>query len=159
MKKRVELSTYCVIMSIVSTCVLSGMFWYSITKTDNTLAVILWGGAVTLLYLSAMFYMPLSITLSDKALRINRPLWAKDLLLSDIAYVSLTQPTIGARRICGSGGWFGFYGRFRENDLGEYFAYYGKASDCFLVTLKSGKKYMLGCTDAAEMVNAIKDRL
>lgn len=66
----------------------------------------------------------------------------------DIAEVKLCQPTMGAIRICGSGGFFGWYGWFREGDIGKYFAYYGKSSDCFLVTLKDGRKYMLGCTDA-----------
>ena len=103
--------------------------------------------------------MPLSISLDNDSLNINRPLKIKSIPLSDIAESVLCQPTMGAKRICGSGGWFGWYGWFREKDLGKYFAYYGKASDCFLVTLKSGKKYMLGCKDAHEMVNAIKEKI
>ena len=59
------------------------------------------------------------------------------------------------KRICGSGGWFGYYGWFSEPSIGKYFAYYGKASDCFLVTLKDGKKYVLGCESPDEMVEVI----
>ena len=40
-----------------------------------------------------------------------------------------------------------------------FFAYYGKASDCFLVILKNGKKYMLGCQEAPEMVEAVKKNI
>ena len=47
-------------------------------------------------------------------------------------------------------------GRMYERDLGRYCAYYGKASDCFLVRLNDRRKYMLGCKDAPEMVAAIK---
>ncbi len=42
--------------------------------------------------------------------------------------VKLCAPTMGKKRICGSGGWFGWYGWFSEKDFGKYFAYYGKAS-------------------------------
>ncbi|MCX4285301.1 PH domain-containing protein [Duncaniella muricolitica] len=101
--------------------------------------------------------MPLSISLDNESLNINRSLKIKSIPLTEIANVKLCAPTMGAKRICGSGGWFGWYGWFSEKDLGKYFAYYGKASDCFLVTLKNGKKYMLGCKDTPKMVNAINE--
>ncbi len=66
---------------------------------------------------------------------------------------------MGTRRIAGSGGFMGYWGWFREGDIGKYFAYYGKASDCFLVTLRNGRRYMLGCNDAPEMVAAIQKEL
>ena len=99
--------------------------------------------------------MPLSFSLDKESLRIRRPLKTKSIPLSDIAAVRLCPPTMGAIRIIDSGEWFGWYGWFSEGDLGKYFAYYGKSSDCFLVTLKSGRKYMLGCKDAPEMVESI----
>lgn len=49
----------------------------------------------------------------------------------------------------------GYWGKFREADLGTYFAYYGRASDCFLVTLNDGRRYMLGCADAPAMVSEL----
>ena len=112
-----------------------------------------------MLFLSTLYYMPLSISLDNDSLSINRPLKIKSIPLSDIAEAVLYPSTMGAIRICGSGGWFGWYGWFKEKDLGKYFAYYGKASDCFLVTLKDARKYMLGCKDAPEMVNAINERI
>ena len=159
MKKRVELSTYCWIISALSTTFICGMFICCLKIADNDIAVWLWGVAVAVLFLSALCYMPLSISLDNESLRIKRPLKAKSIPLTEIADVRLCAPTMGSKRICGSGGWFGWYGWFSEKDLGKYFAYYSKASDCFLVTLKSGKKYMLGCKDAHEMVNAIKEKI
>lgn len=158
MKKRVELSTYCWIISGLTIAFLCGIFIATV-KTDNYLATYIWGAAVIVLLLYALFFMPLSISLDNETLKIHRPLKTKSIPLSDIADIRLCQPTMGARRICGSGGWFGWIGWFKENDLGKYFAYYGKASDCFLVTLKNGKKYMLGCKDAPEMVQAITKRI
>lgn len=158
MKKRVELSSYCWIISSLTVAFICGVFLATV-KTGNYLATYIWGAAVIVLLLSALCFMPLSISLDNRSLRIRRPLKAKSISLTDIADVRLSSPTMGAKRICGSGGWFGWYGWFKENDLGKYFAYYGKASDCFLITLKDGKKYMLGCKDATEMVNAINKRI
>lgn len=158
MKKRVELSSYCWIISSLTVAFICGVF-LATAKTDNYLATYIWGAAVIVLLLSALCFMPLSISLDNHSLRIRRPLKTKSIPLSDIGNVRLCPPTMGAKRICGSGGWFGWYGWFKENDLGKYFAYYGKASDCFLITLKDSKKYMLGCKDATEMVKAINNRI
>ena len=158
-KQRVELSTYCWIISALSSTFICGVFLYALQRPDNNLTVWISGSAIIMLFLSTLYYMPLSISLDNDSLNINRSLKIKSIPLTEIANVKLCAPTMGAKRICGSGGWFGWYGWFSEKDLGKYFAYYGKASDCFLVTLKYGKKYMLGCKDAPEMVNAIKEKI
>ena len=158
-KKRVELSSYCWIISALSSTFICGIFLYALQRPDNNLTVWISGAAIIMLFLSTLCYMPLSISLDNDNLSINRPLKIKSIPLSDIVDVRLCAPTMGAKRICGSGGWFGWYGWFSEKDLGKYFAYYGKASDCFLVTLKNGKKYMLGCKDAPEMVNTINEKI
>ncbi len=59
----------------------------------------------------------------------------------------------------GSGGFLGYWGWFAEKGLGRYFAYYGRKSDCFLVTLKDGRKYVLGCREASDLVGALGARL
>ncbi len=155
MKKQVVLSSYCYIISALSTALMCGIFIYALKQPDNEWAVWSLGGAIVILFLFTLCFMPLSISLDNESLNINRPLKIKSIPLAEITDVRLCSPTMGAKRICGSGGWFGWYGWFKENDLGKYFAYYGKASDCFLVTLKDGRRYMLGCKDVPEMVKAI----
>lgn len=159
MKKNVELSSYCWIISSLSTALMCGVLLYALEQPEHKWVIITIGIAIISLLLSALFYMPVSIAVDDNDLNINRSLRIKSIPLVDIADVRLCQPTMGASRICGSGGWFGWYGWFRERDLGKYFAYYGKASDCFLVTLKDGRKYMLGCKDAPDMVAKIRSKL
>ncbi len=158
-KKRVELSSYCWIISALSTALMCGVFVYALKRPDNGLAVWILGAAIVVLFLFTLCYMPLSISVDKESLNIDRPLKIKSIPLPEITDVRMCAPTMGTIRICGSGGWFGWYGWFSEKDLGKYFAYYGKASDCFLVTLKNGKKYMLGCKDAPEMVKAINNRI
>lgn len=158
-KKRVQLSAYCWILSILSTILISGVFLYAKRQPHHEIAVwILWATIVVLVAFT-LFYMPLSIALDNDRLTIIRPLKSKSIPLPEIEEVKACSPTMGARRVFGSGGWFGWYGLFREDDLGKYFAYYGKASDCFLVTLKDGRKYMLGCQDSPEVVSALTQKM
>ncbi len=159
MKKKVELSAYCYIISALSTALICGVFFYALKQPDQIMSVVTLGIVVVGLFLSTLFYMPISVFVDNRNVEIHRPLKIKSIPLNDISEVKLCPPTMAAHRICGSGGWFGWYGWFRERDLGKYFAYYGKSSDCFLLTLKDGRKYMLGCKDAPEMVSEIRSRL
>lgn len=100
--------------------------------------------------------MPLSIGADRYAIYINRSLRIKAIPMREVKSVRICHPTMGAVRICGSGGFMGYWGWFRERDLGRYFAYYGRSSDCFLVELHSGRKYILGCRNASQMVEYIR---
>ena len=140
-------------MTTVGLIVLFVALYYA----KDSIAVYIAAGALIVLCLTALLFMPLSITVKNGELNINRSLRIKTIPLSHIASVELWSPTMAERRICGSGGWFGYYGWFREPSIGKYFAYYGKASDCFLVTLKDEKKYVLGCENPKDMVEYINE--
>lgn len=155
MKQRVELSTYSIIITIlclgilVSTIFMIPEIWWQIG----------WGGFIAILHIVCLYYMPLSIAADEHSIYINRSLKIKAIPMTDVVSVKLCPPTMGAIRVCGSGGFLGYWGWFKERDLGKYFAYYGKASDCFLVELSNGHKYMLGCQNAPEMVEFIAKQL
>ena len=158
MKKTVQFSTFSIVTTIVSFAIIIGLGIYLLDKGETVAAYVDFA-IVIFLSMAALFYAPLGLTLTDTTLEINRSLRIKTLPLKDIEFIKLCPPSMGALRICGSGGYLGYWGWFSERDLGKYFAYYGKASDCFLVTLKDGRKYMLGCKDAPEMVSAIQSKL
>jgi len=109
--------------------------------------------------ISALFYMPVYISVDDTHLRVHRPLRSTLIPLAGILSAELCQPTMASRRICGSGGWLGYWGLHSERDLGRYFAYYGKASDCFLVRLRDGRQYMLGCRNPRQTVDYIRQKI
>lgn len=159
MKRKVVLSSYCWTISALTILLICIVFIYAFKQPDHVWPVALLSVVVVGLCVLTLFYMPLSISVDANCLKIHRPLRTKCIALSEISDVNLCPPTMAEKRICGSGGFFGWYGWFSERDLGKYFAYYGKASDCFLITLKSGDKYMLGCTDAPDMVAAIRSRI
>ncbi|MBR5898743.1 MAG: hypothetical protein IKZ14_04660 [Muribaculaceae bacterium] len=161
MKQRVDFSTYSFVGTIITLGVLACVFFMPIEEVhDVKWWYIGWGSAVTILLTCSLCYCPLSVEVTDDAVVVNRALsFAKRLPLKSIRSVRVCPPTMGAKRICGSGGFLGYWGWFRERDLGKYFAYHGKASDCFLVTMKNGRKYMLGCRNSREMVDYINSRI
>lgn len=156
MKKIVVLSTYCWIISALTLALFCGIIVYIFQQQCNQITVWTICTLFICVLLGAVWYMPMALAIDKDKLDIYRPLRVKSISVADIHDVKLCPPTMGERRIFGSGGFMGHYGWFSERDLGTYFAYYGKSSDCFLVTLKNSKKYMLGCKDASEMVEAIK---
>ncbi len=155
MKKKVILSTWGTIMTATGLIVLSASLYFAKEPFTKYMVV----GALIILCLTALLYMPLSISVENGELNIHRPLKIKSIPLSEIESARSVSPTMAERRICGSGGWFGYYGWFKEPTIGKYFAYYGKASDCFLVVLKDGRKYVLGCEDSEETVEYINKHI
>ena len=155
MKQPVRPSSFSVTISAIMMIVLLGIIVFS----HNHWTVILISSALLLMCISAIIYMPLSISVNENEVSINRLLLVKRIPLSEIVEVKLVSPTMAEKRICGSGGWMGYWGWFSEKDLGKYFAYYGNSSDCFLLKLKNGRQYMLGCSNPASIVCYIQDRL
>lgn len=137
------LSALCVILSYV---------W--IKDESPAKAVVLLSAFAVIVFL-AMYYAPRSVKITDRHVIVRRLLRDRRIAIADISSVVLCPPTMAAVRKCGSGGWFGYWGWFKERDIGKYFAYYGRSSDCFLVRLKDGRQYVIGCDNAADVVDFI----
>lgn len=156
MKQKVVMSTF----SLISTLACIALFLFLIFWDNPPVSIrMMIGGVLGLMLLLGLFYMPLSIGADRYAIYINRSLRVKAIPMQEVKSVRICPPTMGAVRICGSGGFMGYWGWFRERDLGKYFAYYGRSSDCFLVELHSGRKYILGCSNASQMVEHIRSFL
>ena len=155
MKQQVKLNTSSFISTIACLALLIGCT-FIIPEIEWQIG---WGIFVVIMLVISLCYMPMSIGADENAIYINRSLKIKAIPMADVVSVKLCPPTMGAIRVCGSGGFLGYWGWFKERDLGKYFAYYGKASDCFLVELSNGHKYMLGCQNAPEMVEYIAKQI
>ncbi len=158
MKRNVEYSTYSKIITVLVFAILLGCGVVEAKRGDMLFTVIF---SVTFsgLILAALLYAPVSLTADSDSIRLRLPLHVKKMAYSDIESVKPCPPTMAEKRLLGSGGFFGYWGWFSEGDTGRYFAYYGKSSDCFLVTFKNGRKYMLGCADSGSMVDTINSRI
>lgn len=155
MKKRVKLTTMNAVLSclviafVICICIWEYNRWGNEFYVWALFAFMMaWG-------FCCLFYAPLSIELFDNTLLIKTPLRIKKIPLSQVAKIKEYSPLRPIRRLCGSGGCFGYWGWFHDNVLGKYFAYYGNPSYTFAVKLKNGKQYVLGCEDSPEMVKAI----
>lgn len=103
-----------------------------------------------------LIYAPLEIGADPDFVTVRSVTRRQRIPLSRIESVELFKPTLGAYRLFASGGFMGYWGLFREGDVGRYMAYYGKASDCFMIRMNNGDKYVLGCKNPDEMVEYIK---
>lgn len=155
MKKNVVYSSYSWIITSVITAVLAGMAIY-FTRRDDLVFCYIFLGCLAALILCSMYYAPVTISADNMVVSVSRLVRTRKLPISEMTSVKLCPPTMGEKRLFGSGGFLGYWGWFSERDLGRYFAYYGKASDCFFVKMRDGRQYMLGCDGAAEMVEYIK---
>ncbi len=155
MRSEVKFSTFSKILT-TGVIILLAAGLYSVYDTSKFIPALIITGVLAAF---SLWFAPLSISLTDKAIATHSPLRVHSIPFEKIREVKLFQPTMGTFRLCASGGFMGYWGIFRESDIGSYTAFYGKASDCFLVTLKDGSRYILGCEAPADMVAAIKSRL
>ena len=155
MKQQVKINAF----SLITTIACIALFIGAIFTKPEIWWQISWSVFVAILLIISLCYMPISIGADENAIYINRSLKIKAIPMTDLKSVQLHTPSLKTIRVCGSGGFLGNWGWFSEHGVGKYFAYYGKRNDCFLVELKNGRKYMLGCKNAPEMVEYIAKRI
>lgn len=112
-----------------------------------------------LMVLMCMLWAPISVEADASMVKLKTPLLTKKLPVSEIAGVRpyiVTRPTM---RICGSGGFMGSWGYFRNNDIGPFIAFYGNPDNTLLIAMKNGKKYVVGGTDPEALCAYINENL
>lgn len=156
MKSRIIYSRYATIL----TTIIFGVFFICCIVSIHEKPVFFTLLSIYIVFIiSALFFAPAYIKATPDNVIMGSILRTKKISMRDIENVELFQPTMGAIRIFASGGFMGYWGMFREGDIGRYYAFYGKASDCFLIRMKSGDKYVLGCDDLSHMVAFIRSQI
>ena len=123
-----------------------------------------WGwiilGILFLWWIFALCFTPLDVSADDYEVRIRRPLKSKRIKMSEIQsaepYQVSNKPGKKAAMPVKT---FGHWGRYHDDNIGDYFAYYGKPDNTVLITLKNGKKYVVGGTDSQELSDYINTRI
>ena len=118
MKKQVKFSTWSTMLSASAIIVLLYVLKY--TKDDMSYWCIAIELMLIVLVAVTLFYMPLSVMLDNDYVTVKRPICSKRIPLADITEVKLCPPTMAERPIFGSGGFMGYWDRFREKGLGKY---------------------------------------
>lgn len=156
LKSTVQLSRWALGVTIVANAILLGACFVTL-RQGATFYIILGIYILTLIF--AFSFAPTSIEADSASVILHSILKKRRIPYKDIETIRLIQPTMGAIRIAGSGGYMGYWGIYTEGDIGKYTAFYGRSSDCFLVRLKNGTQYMLGCNHPQEMVDFIEYHL
>ena len=110
-------------------------------------------------FICGLYYCPKYVEVTNSLLIIGKLISKKIIPLADIASVAPYQRTMNFVRTLGSSGFMGYWGHYRNQELGKFFVYGTRMDQLILVTLKSGKKYVISCKNADEMSTQINLRL
>lgn len=157
MKKSVTWSNVSVIITVVVMCILvCGMIFSRDKQPEYTVFAVM----IALVIIVMWYYSPVSVTVDDRVVVVKKRISVKTIPISSIESVAPFTPSPWVnQRMCGSAGFAGYWGWFADSDIGRYFGYFGQTSDCFLLQLKNGRRYVLGCDDSPSVVSYISDRI
>lgn len=156
MESKVQLSKFAFILTLSLNIILIVCCFALINETPKFWIVF---GLLILLLFLGLLYGPAQLTTNPEYVIVKTYLLKHKILVRDIESVELFRPSRGSMRLFASGGYFGYWGIFRDLIIGTYAAYFGKPSDCFLVRMKNGSKYVLGCENPEEMVKYIQNQI
>lgn len=156
MKSKVGYSAYATVQTVllIGVFIVASIFAFPEKMVFWTLVT-----AFAVIIIFSLLYGALYVAATPDYIILGSPLRRKLIPMREVESVELFKPTMGAFRLCGSGGFMGYWGLFREGDIGRYYGFYGKASDCFLVRLKNGDKYVLGCQNPSAMLAYIQSQI
>lgn len=157
MKSKVHFSLYCTLVTVgVIVILLIGII---ATRHQADKCIVL--TVITLLsILAGLYYCPTSVSVDSDSVKVNRLLSGSKLFhYSDIESVDICYPCAVGIRICGSSGFFGYWGYFRDFAIGSYFGYYADRSQCFYIKLKNKSQYVISCENHLEIVKYIQSNL
>lgn len=162
MKERVDLGAIPFFITLLFIAVYLGAMWMAYSAGNMT-AVWIIGAVLMVQCLLGLCFSPMSISVNEGEVCICASFYIKSIPLGQVESVELFRESrheaMGKRAYCFSGGFMGFWGPSRRKGLGEYYSAYGKLEDRFLLSMKDGRKYLLGCRNAAQMVVYIEERI
>lgn len=157
MKNKVKFSIYVQVITatVIILCIIGEISLWDIPEKLIKFNLFVGAGII-----AGLYYCPISVEANQSEIKLCR-LLAKPKIFTyrDIQSVDTCYPSAGGIRLCGSGGLFGYWGYFSDIMIGTYFGYYGSRSYCFLVKLKNGKQYVLGCENPVAMVEYIESNM
>ena len=105
-----------------------------------------------LLAVWVLLTMPRYLVIDDKSIVITHPIGQTVILKSDVIEVRAVDRSelLGSIRLFGSGGFFGWFGIFRNNKFGTYRLYCGQLENLYLVKTLT-RKYIISSSVPIEL--------
>ncbi len=114
--------------------------------------------AIVFISLGAFFGV-YGYSLRSKELRIIRLGWSKDILYNDIVDIEYSPDAMmGSLRKFGIGGFFSYYGLFKNRVIGNYKAFATHRKNTVVITTKSGKKIVVTPSEPVRFVEELKNK-
>jgi hypothetical protein len=138
-----------IIMTVAISILLIGMAFF----TGSVITSIISVSVITIGVVFGVY----GYSIQDHELRIIRLGWSKDIPYSDIAEVEYSPDVMmGSLRTFGIGGFFSYYGLFRNRILGSYKAYATHRKNTVIITTRSGNKILVTPNEPARFAEELK---
>jgi hypothetical protein len=100
-------------------------------------------------------YMPVKLTADNERIAVKRLFGPLELSRNEITEIRLiTKKTIdGSIRTFGSGGLFGYIGKFKSDIIGKYTMYATELDNLVLIRTKDDKQYVFSCSRPKEFID------
>lgn len=102
---------------------------------------------------------PLSLELTDSCFILHKPAGRFTIDIDQISEIEIYKPARFEIRLLGSGGMFGYIGKFKNATIGTYQSFVGDYAQSFRIQTKDGKNYVFSCNNRDLMVDAIKKQI
>lgn len=137
------------------------LIWLGLTRMPSLpLRLFLLCDAVVLagVFAAAAMMGPRGYAIGESMFRIDRRLAAIEIPIASIREVGPLPPGSlkGTWRTLGSGGFFGYYGRFRNRTLGDFRMYATRSEGCVL--LRADQTYVLTPDDPERLIAELQRR-
>lgn len=110
-----------------------------------------------LIQVVALLFAPAGYVLADATIKVCRPIGAISIPYSELHSIELVEQAYPALRIMASGGFGGYFGRFRMADGKETLVYSTRWKKVISITSISGN-YIISPADPEAFLNAVKER-
>ena len=132
-------------------------FFIGVSTSPRSIPVMLIG-TIPLLVISVAMYIlsPLSVTVDDHSITINRRAKPVVIEFSDIARIHKVVDMKFALRTFGNGGLFGYTGQYYKNGIGSMTWYCTQRKNYILIEKTTGKKIVITPDDPDGFLQDIK---
>lgn len=146
-----------VISTILVIVLFVGLGCCFLISGKETLGICLFA-ALGAMCIGALCFCPMRVRTGNGILEVIFSFRNKTIPLGRIRKAVPYQVTMNFVRFFGSGGFFGWWGWFRNQELGRFMVYASELDHVFLVELEDGKKYIISCSDPTAMCDAINSK-
>lgn len=153
-------TTILLTLGFFAVCVITFLLGYSRQGETPLAAWYIAMGLLALVALMGMAFHPRYIELDSDRLILHRTVGTVAMHYDDITAAQIVLlPPGGDVPLFALRGIFGNIGLFYNRNIGRYRAYMASDSESVLVSLKDGRKYLLGCENPAELIKMLEDKL